>query len=158
MTGLSLETNGDTEVVIRRHFAAPPEAVYRAHIEPDLIRRWMTGPEGWVMTTCISEAAPGGRMHFAWEKDGHGFYATGEYRALEPGRRIAHVERMFLPERTPENECVTEFRPADGGTLMVLTMTLPDAASREAMLATGMADGMEESYARIDVLVSEAPA
>jgi hypothetical protein len=36
--------------------------------------------------------------------------------------------------------------------LMTMRMTLPDAATRAAMLATGMEDGMEASYARLDAL------
>ena len=39
MSKLTLETEGDTHVIVRRRFAAPPEAVYRAHTDPDLIRR-----------------------------------------------------------------------------------------------------------------------
>jgi hypothetical protein len=35
---------------------------------------------------------------------------------------------------------------------MTMRMTLPDAASRAAMLATGMEHGMEASYVRLDAL------
>ena len=38
MTALMLNTEGDRHVVVTRRFAAAPEAVYRAHIEPTLIR------------------------------------------------------------------------------------------------------------------------
>jgi uncharacterized protein YndB with AHSA1/START domain len=121
------------------------------------MKQWMTGPEGWVMTHCVSEPVPGGKLRCDWTgPDGSGFHLTGEYRALEPHRRIAHVERMFLPDPTPDNECETLFRPEGGGTLLTLTMTLPDATTREAMLATGMAEGMEASYARLDGLAIPA--
>jgi len=33
---------------------------------------------------------------------------------------------------------------------MVMTMTLPDEATRRAMLSTGMERGMETSYARLE--------
>ncbi len=49
MSKLSLELEGETFVVVRRHFAAAPEQVYRAHMDPELIRRWMLGPAGWSM-------------------------------------------------------------------------------------------------------------
>ncbi|MBV9762596.1 MAG: SRPBCC domain-containing protein [Acidobacteriaceae bacterium] len=55
-----MQTGGDARLVITRRFAGPPEAVYRAHPEPELIRQWMLGPEGWTMPVCISEATPGG--------------------------------------------------------------------------------------------------
>jgi uncharacterized protein YndB with AHSA1/START domain len=150
---LTLETRGDTQVIVRRRFAAPPEAVYRAHVEPDLIRQWMTGPEGWRVTECISDPVPGGTLHVAWANDeGEGFKVTGEYRALEPGKRIAHVERMHLPDPTPDNEIETLFKAEGTGTLLVMTMTLPDAAPREAMPPTGMAQGMVASYVNLDAL------
>ena len=42
---------------------------------------------------------------------------------------------------------------ADGsGTLMTMRMSLPDAETRRAMLATGMARGMEASFARLERL------
>jgi uncharacterized protein YndB with AHSA1/START domain len=47
MSRLTLRTEGDTHVVITRRFAAPPEAMYRAHVEPELIQKWLLGPDGW---------------------------------------------------------------------------------------------------------------
>jgi hypothetical protein len=39
----------------------------------------------------------------------------------------------------------------DGGiTLMTLLITYPDAQQRDMILATGMTDGMEASYARLE--------
>src|SRR5581483_6422961 len=66
MTKLTLSTEGDTHVVVTRRFAASPEAVYRAHTEPELIQQWLLGPEGWTMPVCISEAKPGGRIRYEW--------------------------------------------------------------------------------------------
>ena len=72
--------------------------------------------------------------------------------ALEPFSRIVHIERMHLPDPTPDNEVETRFEPDGTGTLMTMRMTLPDATTREAMLKTGMADGMETSYKRLEKL------
>ena len=100
MSKMTLRTEGDKHVVVTRHFAASPEAVYRAHTEPKLIQKWLLGPEGWTMPVCISEARPGGRIRYEWaDGKGGGFYLTGEYLELVPFSRIVHVERMHLPER-----------------------------------------------------------
>ncbi len=152
---LTLKTEGDLHIVITRHFAASPEAVYRAHTEPDLIKQWMLGPEGWTMPVCLSDARPGGSFRFEWaHPDGRGFYATGEYLELTPFSRIVHVERMFLPDATPDNHVETTFTTdgtADGrGTLLRMVMTLPDAATRDAILGSGMEHGLEPSYVRLD--------
>jgi uncharacterized protein YndB with AHSA1/START domain len=153
MSKLTLKTEGDRHVVVVRHFAAPPEHVYRAHTEPELLQKWLLGPDGWTMPVCVSEAKPGGKIRFEWtDGKGGGFYLTGEYLELEPFSRIVHVERMHLPDPTPDNRVETTFKPDGNGTLFTLRMTLPDAATREAMLATGMEHGMEASYARLDAM------
>ena len=154
MNKLTLTTEGDTHVIVTRRFAAPPQAVYRAHIEPELIQKWCLGPEGWTMPVCISEAKPGGAIHYEWANGkGGAFHLTGEYLELEPYRRIVHVERMFLPDRTPDNQVETRFDPDGDGTLMTIRMTLPDAKTRVCMLGTGMEYGMEAGYQRLEGMI-----
>jgi uncharacterized protein YndB with AHSA1/START domain len=148
---LTLHTEGDTMIVVKRRFAAPPKALYRAHTEPELIQRWLLGPEGWTMPVCICEARSGGRFRYEWANAKRaGFHVTGEFLELEPYRRIVHVERMYLPDPTPDNRVETTFDADGDGTAMTLRMTLPDAATRARMLATGMAGGMESSYQRLE--------
>jgi hypothetical protein len=60
---------------------------------------------------------------------------------------------MFLPEPTPDNHIETRFDPDSTGTLMTVRMTLPDAETRAAMLATGMERGMEASYVRLEGMI-----
>ena len=154
MSKLTLRTEGDTHIVVTRRFAAPPEAVYRAHTDPKLIQQWLLGPEGWTMPVCISDARPGGKFRYEWAHSERGrFHITGEYLELEPNRRIVHVERMFLPDPTPDNHVETRFEADGTGTLMTIRMTLPDEKTRAAMLATGMERGMEASYTRLEGMI-----
>ena len=154
MTKMTLTTEGDTHVVVTRRFAAPPDAVYRAHTEPALVQKWLLGPEGWTMPVCINEARPGGKIRYEWsDGNGDGFYLTGEYLELVPYSRIVHVERMHLPDPTPDNRVETTFQPEGTGTLMRMRMTLPDAETRKAMLETGMEHGMEASYVRLEEML-----
>ncbi len=157
MSKLTLTTEGDRYVVVTRRFAAPPEAVYRAHTEPELIQKWMLGPEGWTMPVCMSDPRPGGKIRYEWtDGKGNGFYLTGEYVELEPPSRIVHIERMHLPDPTPDNRVETRFDPDGDGTRMTMRMTLPDAETRAAMLASGMEHGMEDSYVRLEGMISNA--
>jgi uncharacterized protein YndB with AHSA1/START domain len=150
---LTLKTEGDTHIVVTRRFAALPEAVYRAHTDAEIIKKWMLGPDGWTMPVCISEPWPGGKMRFEWSNGkGGSFYLTGENLELVPYARLVHVERMHLPDPTPDNHIETTFEADGDGTLMTMRMTLPDAATRAQMLATGMEHGMEASYARLESL------
>jgi uncharacterized protein YndB with AHSA1/START domain len=149
---LTLKTEGDTHVVVTRKFAAPPEAVYRAHTEPTLIQRWLLGPDGWTMPVCINEARPCGKIRYEWSNGaGRGFYSTGEYVEAVP-----FSERMYLPDPTPDNHVVTTFLPDGDGTLMTMRMTLPDSATRAMMLASGMEGGMEASYVRLQNFIDSS--
>lgn len=148
---LELSTIGENQVLVTRRFRAPPEAVYRAHVETDLIQRWMLGPPGWTMPVCINDPRPGGKIRFEWQNgEGHGFYLTGEYISLTPHSRIEHVERMHLPDPTPDNRVVTTFEPDGTGTLLKMMMTVPNSESRRMMLESGMEHGMEDSYQRLE--------
>ncbi|HJS07116.1 MAG TPA: SRPBCC domain-containing protein [Pirellulales bacterium] len=154
MSKLKLTTEGDRYVIVTRRFTAAPEAVYRAHTDPELIQKWMLGPEGWSMPVCLSDPRPGGKIRYEWsDGKGGGFYLTGEYLELVPFSRIVHVERMHLPDPTPDNHVETRFEPDGNGTLLTMRMTLPDAQTRQAMLATGMEHGMEASYVRLDGMI-----
>jgi uncharacterized protein YndB with AHSA1/START domain len=154
MSKLTLTTEGDRHVVVVRRFAAQPELVYRVHTEPGLVQKWMFGPDGWTMPVCVSDARPGGKIRYEWvDGKGSGFHLTGEFLELVPFSRIVHVERMHLPDPTPDNHVETRFEPDGSGTLLTMRMTLPDAEVRARMLATGMEQGMEAGYARLETII-----
>jgi uncharacterized protein YndB with AHSA1/START domain len=151
MSKLTLRIEGDKHVVVTRRLAAPPEAVYRAHTDPKLVQKWMLGPQGWSMPVCICDARPAGKIRYEWANGrGSSFHLTGEFIDLEPYRRIVHVERMHLPQVTPDNHVETRFEPDGAGTLLTMRMTLPDVETRTRMLASGMEQGMETSYERLE--------
>ncbi len=60
---------------------------------------------------------------------------------------------MHLPDPTLDTHIETRFEAVGTGTLMTLRMTLPDAQTRAAMLATGMERGMEASYIRLEGMI-----
>lgn len=152
---LKLWPEGETEIHATRDFAAPPRAVWHAHVSPEILRDWLLGPDGWHMPVCLCDPRPGGRMLYEWaDGNGNGFRLTGEFLALQPFSHMVHVERMHLPDPTPDNRVETWFAETRHGTRMTMVMALPDAATRDAMLATGMAAGMEASYARLDRLLA----
>lgn len=51
---------GDRQIVMTRCFAAPRSLVFDALITPDLLLRWMHGPEGWRMIRCEVDPTEGG--------------------------------------------------------------------------------------------------
>lgn len=158
MEKMTLKTEDDRYVVVTRRFAAPPEAVYRAHVEPQFIQKWLLGPEGWTMPVCITEPWPNGKIRYEWKDGkGNGFYLTGEYLELQPFKRIVHVERMHLPAPTPDNFVETMFNPENDGTFMTIRMTLPDSETRNRIITSGVEQGMEASYVRLEKLLPTVP-
>jgi hypothetical protein len=67
--------------------------------------------------------------------------------------KIVHVERIFLPEQTPDSHVETRFEPDGSGAMMTMRMTMPGEATRAAMLSTGMERGMESSYERLEKMI-----
>jgi uncharacterized protein YndB with AHSA1/START domain len=154
MSKLTLTTEADKHVVITRHFAATPEAVYRAHTEPGIIQKWLLGPDGWTMPVCINEGRPGGKFRYEWSNGkGGDFYITGEFIELEPYSRIVHIERMHMPDLTPDSRVETRFDADGAGTLLTMRITLPNSATRAQMLSSGMEHGLEASYVRLESTV-----
>ncbi|WP_127109424.1 SRPBCC domain-containing protein [Pararhodobacter zhoushanensis] len=149
---LTLDRTSPTVATVTRHFSAPPARVWEAHTDPALLSQWLVGPDGWVMSRCEVDMRPGGSLRYDWQSaDGtHGFYMTADVLEVEEPHRILHVERMFLPDQTPDNTVDTRFIADGSGTRMVMTMTVEAAETMDAMLATGMTDGMEASYARLE--------
>jgi uncharacterized protein YndB with AHSA1/START domain len=116
MSQMTLTTADDRQILVTRRFAAAPTLIHHAHTDPSLVQRWMLGPDGWSMPVCVCDARPEGRLRFEWSNGrGRGFYLTGEFLELEPPTRIEHVERMHLPESTPDNRIETLFAAAGAG-------------------------------------------
>ena len=148
----ALEVIDDTHVVVRRVIRGSLAQVWRAHHEPELVRRWMLGPEGWTMPVCDVGQQVGDNYRYEWEKeDGSArFGFVGKVLEQEPPWRAVTTERMIGMEPPGTiNELV--LRPAPGShTALELTITYATREMRDAVLASGMVDGMEASYERLE--------
>ncbi|NLE98933.1 MAG: ATPase [Propionibacterium sp.] len=151
--GTQAEPLGDRYLRITRLVEAPMERVWRAHTEPEQMRRWLLGPDGWRMTACEMDLYPGGRYRYAWEPEegveGEAFGFDGETLLLDVPRRLVTTEHMTgteFPSTVNDLGLIEE----DGATLITTLIEYPDAETRETVLATGMTDGMEASYARLE--------
>jgi len=145
----------DTQVRVTRVLRAPAELVWRAHHEQALLQRWLLGPDGWTMPVCEVATAPGDGYRYEWEQaDGTGrFGFEGELLEAEAPYRAVTTERMIGMDG-PGTVNELTLTPLEDGTLLTLVITYPDAAFRDMVLATGMTDGMETSYARLEELAA----
>ncbi|GAA2091933.1 SRPBCC domain-containing protein [Aeromicrobium tamlense] len=141
----------DTHVRITRIIRGTVEQVWRAHTEPELLRRWQLGPEGWTMPVCEVATNVGDTYRYEWEQEGgeNRFGFTGELLEVSPPVRSVTTERMIGMEGEGTINELT-LTPVEEGTLMSLYVTYPSRELRDQILATGMTDGMETSYARLE--------
>lgn len=142
----------DTQVRISRVIRGSVEAVWRAHHDPALLQQWLLGPDGWTMPVCQTATQVGEGYRYEWEKGADRFGFEGELLEAAAPYRSVTSERMIGTDRpTTTNELT--LTPVEGGTLLAVVVTYPDAQVRDAVLATGMTDGMEASYRRLETQV-----
>ena len=155
----------EREVRVTRQFNAARQLVYDAHTRPELVRKWQTGYPGWDMTVCEMDARVGGKYKWQWknQEDGKQFGFFGTFTRVNAPSHITHEEYFdpgdmdyTMPVGDP---CVVslDLSEENGVTTLVCTMTFVSREARDSAVATGMTDGMEYSYSRLDDLfVNEA--
>lgn len=141
----------DTRVRISRVVRGTVDQVWRAHHDAELLQRWLLGPDGWTMPVCEPASGVGDRYRYEWEaEDGsQRFGFEGELLESEPPHRAVTTERMIGVEG-PGTVNEMTLTALEAGTLLTLVITYPSAEVRDAALGTGMTDGMETSYARLE--------
>lgn len=150
-TGCAQQLLGDNQVRIARLIHGSVQQVWQAHQDPDLMQRWMLGPDGWTMPVCQVATEVGDTYRYEWEQaDGQGYFGfTGGLLESHPPYRAVTTEQMIDSESpTTVNELT--LTPVSQGTLLSLVVTYPDSHVRDEILGTGMVDGMENSYARLE--------
>jgi uncharacterized protein YndB with AHSA1/START domain len=115
-----------TAVHVRRTIAAPPQRVYRAWLDPQLLGRWFA-PACFTARKAQVDERVGGRLSI-WHADGEGNDVGGsesEIVELVPGERIVLRWQFVGPDRTTDPAMATRltvrFTPTPDGTQLDLT-------------------------------------
>lgn len=160
-SSLQVETPSDREVRVTRKFKAPAQLVWDAHTKPELVRKWMYGFEGWSLPICEMDVRVGGAYRWRWRNDEDeqemGFF--GKYIEVIPNTRIVYDQHydpgsLGVPMTSEPTIITTVFTESGAFTTLTVTMLFASKAERDAAVATGMTDGMELSYQRMDALLS----
>lgn len=155
----------DTEVRVTRDFKAPRELVWQCHTDPALFRRWIGGMPGWSMPVCEMDVRPGGKYRWQWrfDENGTGFGFFGEFKEVDAPETMTQ-EEYFDPgdsdvtgDMKPNTPSInrTTFTEKNGVTTLVVLIAYSSKEVRDAAIDSGMTDGMEISYARLDTLVAD---
>lgn len=155
--GAQVTLPNERTVEVKRAFRAPRARVYEAYTKPELLRKWLLGPDGWTMPVCDMDVRKGGKYRWEWlSEDGQqrfGFH--GEFLEVDPPALLRHTE-YFDPgsmgvEMNNEHADVTVRFDEEGGITTLTTLIVyASQADRDMALGTGMTDGMETSYQRME--------
>lgn len=154
---LEIAALGELEAVASRTFDAPRQLVWDCHTKPELLKRWLFGPDGWSMPECEVDLRVGGKFRYVWRHaDGREMAMGGEFQEIKAPERLVHTE-LFDEDWTEGRTVVSNtFTERDGKTTLNMVIRYSSARARDAALATPMAEGMEAGYRRLDAIFAEA--
>ena len=109
-------------LVIKRHFKAPPARVFAAFTKRDLVHAWYGGPENMTVPHCEVDARIGGKYRVEMHSpSGLVHIVTGEFKEIrQPGRLVYTWGWLEGDGRGPETLVTLTFASHDGGTDLTL--------------------------------------
>jgi uncharacterized protein YndB with AHSA1/START domain len=140
-------------VRITREFDAPPEKVFRAHVDPDLFAQW-SGPRDLATRIEAWDCRTGGSYRFVQSRGDDEFGFRGTFHEVRPNELIVQT---FTFEGVPEGVALEKLRfedLGDGRTRLVATSLVDSFADRDAFVAMGMETGVVEGYEQLDEVLA----
>ncbi|MCC7361953.1 MAG: SRPBCC family protein [Anaerolineales bacterium] len=148
---------GRSDLIVTREFDAPRELVFKAYTDPALIVKWL-GPRNYAMQLDAFEPRSGGHYRYLHvdNETGAVYAFHGVIHEVVPNERIIQT---FEFEGMPEGGHVSlesaVFEALPGGRTRVVNRTaFLSVDDRDGMVASGMESGMQDSYDRLDEVLS----
>jgi uncharacterized protein YndB with AHSA1/START domain len=153
---LQVSAPGEREIVMTRSFNAPRELVFAAFTEPELLKQWLYGPDGWSLAVCEIDLRAGGSYRYVWKRleDGFEMGMGGVFREVSPPSRLVSTERF--DEAWYPGECVGTIELTESGGVTTLTQTLlyESREARDGVLKSPMESGVAAGYDRLERLLA----
>jgi uncharacterized protein YndB with AHSA1/START domain len=150
----TVTTQGEREIRSERVFDAPRERVWRAYTDPEQVAQWWG--RGNKVVVERMEVQRGGHWRFV-EHSAEGVNGfEGRYREVVPPERLVQTfEWDGMPGYVAVDSITFEELGADKTKVVTVTL-FHTAEERDGMLNTGMAEGLNQSYAVLDRLLATA--
>src|SRR5262249_49397337 len=110
------------KISVTRHFDAPPERLFDAWLDPEMIGKWMFGPalREEEILRIVADARVGGSFSFLVRRQGQEIDHVGKYREIDRPRRLVFRWGM-AGAWEDESFVVVEIVPQGGGAELTLT-------------------------------------
>jgi uncharacterized protein YndB with AHSA1/START domain len=148
---------GKQELTITREFDAPRALVFKAFTDPKLVAQWF-GPRKYKTTVDKMDARPGGLWRMVQRDENgneHGFHGV-HHDVVAPERIVATFEYEGVPGHVLLQTVV--FEALGEKTRMAEQLVFQSVADRDGMVASGMAEGSDESMEQVDELLEKMKA
>ncbi len=115
----------------------------------------MLGPDGWTMPACTIDLKVGGQCRFVWKNEsGAEMGMTGTFKEIDEPNLLISTEVFDDDWTGGEARSTLILTEENGGTRIVQTMLYSSKEARDAVLQSGMADGMQRAYDRLDTILA----
>jgi uncharacterized protein YndB with AHSA1/START domain len=156
---LQVTTPSDREIALTRVFDAPRRLVFDALTKPELLKRWLLGPDGWSMPFCEVDLRVGGRYRYVWRRDSDGseMGMGGVFQEVAPPERLVATEKFdhaWYPGEALSTLVLTE---RGGKTTLTQTVRYESREARDGVLQSGMERGVAASYDRLETILAATP-
>ena len=144
--------------LIRRGFAAPRTALWRAWTQPAAIVRWW-GPHGFTTPVAEIDLRPGGRYRIVMRSpDGTEYPVQGAYREIVPPVRLVYTLEADEGPGSPAGEALVTvtFLERSGRTELTKLVEFASQADRDAAIARGVERGWAQCFERLDAALADA--
>ena len=141
-------------VRITREFDAPPDKVFRAHVDPELVVQWL-GPRGVEMRIDHFDCRTGGSYRYIHSQGGEEYGFHGSFHEVRPNELIVQT---FTFEGMPDGVALEKLVLGDlgnGRTRLTATSLVDSFVDRDAFVASGMETGVVEGYERLDEVLAK---
>jgi len=142
---------GEPYIDMEREFDAPAELVHRAYVEPDLVVQWL-GPRKYEMVIERWDARDGGGYRYVHRdaESSYGFH--GVFHSMAPDNMVQTFEFEGAPGHVSLDSQKLE-DIGNGRSRLKARTVFQSVADRDAMAESGMAEGVEDGYNRLDELL-----
>jgi len=153
---LKIAAHGDLELVMTRVLNAPRSLVFDAFTKPELVKRWLFGPDGWSMPVCEIDLRVGGSYRYVWRHDRNGteMGMGGVYREIVIPERLVSTEKFDEAWYPGEAVGTVVFVEQAGKTTVTQTVRYNSRETRDGVLKSPMESGVAASYDRLEALLA----
>ena len=150
----AIEADPDVPLIrITRDFRGTPAQLFRAHVDPELFKRW-NGPDSLVNDIVEWDARDGGSWRYIPRRGDEEYGFRGCFHTVREDR----IVQTFTWEGMPDAVSLETLRFEDlgDGTTRLIGESLCDSfEARDGWLASGRETGVQEGYDKLEALLAE---